>query len=144
MELKGEWVTYPADSIETGKNIIVTIRTDIAEFMANPRFKYRITVAWDYTADTTGMPDEATSEMIEQITERFDNILRKDPVAVMTEITTGDGCREWVFQTLSLGIFNKKLNEALAPFPLLPLRFDAEEDPDWDGYKENLPPVEER
>ena len=87
-EIKGKWLTYPSESTGSGRTIIVTTRTDIDKFRANPRFRY----------------------------------------------STGDGLREWGFYTLSLHIFQRKLNEALAPFPLLPLQFDAEEDPEWESY----------
>lgn len=87
------------------------------------------------------MPDLPTSELMEQATDLLADVFRKDPVAVLTEISTGDDRREWVFQTLSLGIFNKKINEALAGLPLLPLEFEAEEDPSWELYTESIPEV---
>lgn len=54
----------------------------------------------------------------------------------MTGIYTGDGERNWIFYTLSLPIFGRKLNEALAPLPLLPIRIAAENDPGWEEYDE--------
>jgi hypothetical protein len=41
-----------------------------------------------------------------------------------------------VFYTLSTHIFQRKLNEALAELPLLPLQISAENDPNWDEYSE--------
>ena len=138
-ELQGQWLTYPAESTENDKTIIVTIRTDVDKFRDNPRFVYRVTVAWPYDGTSDGMPDEPTAEMMEKVTELLADVFRKDPVGVLTEITTGDNRREWVFQTSSLGIFNKKINQALADLPLLPLEFEAEEDPDWEIYSEGVP-----
>jgi hypothetical protein len=135
-ELQGSWLTYPAESNLSDKTIIVTVRTDVEKFKSNPRFKYRIIVAWPYSANADGMPDEPTSEIMGQATELLSNTFRKDPVAILTEISTGDSRREWVFYTLSLNIFSKKLNEALASLPVLPLEFVAEEDPDWESYSE--------
>ncbi len=54
----------------------------------------------------------------------------------MTGIYTGAGERTWVFYTLSTNIFNKKLNAALEPLPLLPLQISAENDPQWEEYDE--------
>lgn len=85
------------------------------------------------------MPDEPIAAMMEEVTESLAETFRKDSVGVLTEISTGDNRREWVFQTASLGIFNKKINQALAHLPLLPLEFEAEEDPDWEIYSEGLP-----
>lgn len=133
-EIKGKWLTYPSESTGSGRTIIVTTRTDIDRFRDNPRFRYRITVGLPYREQTDGMPGDKESELLEQITAALADAFDKDPVAVLTEISTGDGLREWVFYTLSLHIFQRKLNEALAPFPLLPLQFDAEEDPEWESY----------
>lgn len=138
-ELQGQWETYPAESTENEQTVIVTIRTDVGKFRDNPRFIYRIIIALPYDGGNDGMPDESTSELMEQVTELLADTFRKDPVAVLTEISTGDNRREWVFQTSSLGIFNKKINQALAPLPLLPLEFDAEEDSNWETYAEGLP-----
>lgn len=138
-ELNGEWLTYPAESVDNDKTIIVTIRTDVEKFRKDSHFIYRVTVGLPYAGDAKGMPDEKDSAIIEQVTEAFDVTFKKDPIGVMTEISTGDDRREWVLQTRSLGIFNKKINEALASLPLLPLEFDAEEDPDWELYTEALP-----
>lgn len=128
-ELPGQWLTYPAESTESGRNIIVSTRQDLDKIRENPKFKYRITMGMPYRGDTKGMPDEATSDIIEKITDCLNEVLKKDPVALLIEVSTGDDRREWVYQTLSLGIFNKKINEALAPLPHLPLDFTAEESP---------------
>ncbi len=61
---------------------------------------------------------------------------KRDPVAVLTGIFTGDDERNWVFYTLSTNIFGRKLNEALADMPLLPISIYCENDPDWAAYDE--------
>ena len=57
-------------------------------------------------------------------------------MAVLTGIYTGDGERNWVYYTTSVHIFGRKLNEALAELPLLPLTIYTENDPDWGEYDE--------
>ncbi|WP_286085156.1 DUF695 domain-containing protein, partial [Duncaniella freteri] len=96
----------------------------------------RIEVSWNYTGDASGMPDTATSELMEQVQEALQTEFRKDPVAILTGIFTGDGKREWVFYSVSTHIFGKKLNQALEPFPLLPITVYCENDPGWEGYDE--------
>lgn len=153
-ELKGSWVTYPTEANESGRTVIVSVRTDIAEFRSNPRFKYRVSVTLPYEtageaaqdqstedtpgahlhADATGMPDEKTSQLLEDVTLALATVFRKDPVAVLTEMSTGDGERQWDFYTLSLHIFQRKFNEALVQLPVLPFEFAAEDDPAWSSY----------
>lgn len=116
---------------------MVTGRRDVDAFRKNPRYDKRVDITWAYgDGDTSGMPDRATSEVMEKVTDALQATFGKDPVAVMTGIYTGDGERNWVFYTTSLHIFQRKINEALADFDVLPLTFHAEEDPEWAEYSE--------
>lgn len=133
----GTWWTAPAESEETGRTIMVTGRKDVERFRSNPRFNIRVEVTWRYKSPTPGgMPSEADAEMMEEVQEALQKEFRKDPVAVLTGIYTGDGRRDWIFYTLSTHIFGRKLNETLAPFPLLPLTVYCENDPGWEEYDE--------
>ena len=132
----GDWWTAPTEAHESGRLVMVTGRRDVETFRNNPKFNIRIEVSWPYEADKSGMPDEATAQLMEKATDALKEVLRKDPVAVMTGIYTGDGRRDWVFYTLSTRIFQNKLNQALADLPLLPLEVSAENDPDWEEYSE--------
>lgn len=134
MENEGTWWTAPTESAENGSLVMVTGRRDVEKFRDNPKFRYRVEVIWNYGA--SGMPDEQTSEIMEKVNDALAATFKKDPVAVMTGIYTGDGRRDWVFYTLSLHIFQRKLNEALAQFPPLPLEFTADDDPEWEEYAE--------
>jgi hypothetical protein len=136
MSEKNDWWTAPADS-DDGRLIMVSGRRDISTFRSNPKFKIRIEIRWEYdTKPTATMPCEKDAELMGEATDLLQNVLDKDPVAVMTGIFTGAGERTWVFYTLSTNIFQKKLNEALEPLPLLPLEISAENDPDWEAYDE--------
>lgn len=134
--MKGEWWTCPTVS-ESGKTVIVTGREDISKFRDNPRFNVRVEVSWEYDGNAThGMPDVETSMMMETVTDRLTEVFDKDPVAVLTGIYTGDGRRDWIFYTLSTNIFGRKLNEALADLPVLPLSIYCENDSEWNEYQE--------
>lgn len=130
----GIWWTAPAEAEGGSELVMVTGRRDVERFRSNPRFNVRVTVSWRYAP--SGMPDTATSELMEQAQERLQREFTKDPVAVLTGIYTGAGQRDWVFYTLSIHIFGRKLNEALADLPVLPLEISAESDPDWEEYAE--------
>ena len=132
-EFPGEWLTAPASG-DDGELVMVTGRTDVTRFRDNPRFNIRVTVSWRY--GESGMPDTATSQLMQDVAERLVREFTADPVAVLTGIYTGGGLREWVFYTLSLNIFGRKLHEQLADLPLLPLEISAESDPGWEEYTE--------
>lgn len=135
MAKEAEWWTSPQES-ESGRIILVTGRKDVEKFRNNKKYSIRVEISWKYSGQEDGMPDYGTALLMEQVTERLEAVFLKDPVAVMTGIFTGDDERDWVFYTLSTNIFGKKLNEALADLPLLPLEIICENDPDWDAYKE--------
>lgn len=136
MAERNDWWTCPTES-EDGRLIIVSGRRDIDSFRDNPRFNIRVEITWRYSdAPDAAMPDEVTSKTMGEVTDALNAVFDKDPVAVMTGIYTGAGERNWVFYTLSTNIFNKKLNQALAPFPILPLSIYAENDPEWLEYAE--------
>jgi len=132
------WLTAPFESNISGNLVMGTIKTGIDKFIENPRFKYRVEVAWSYSPSQKGMPSETDGQLMEEVAEAIENVLKADPVAVLTGIYTGDGERTLIFYTLSLHIFQRKFNEALASFPTLPLKFEAFEDPDWEEYLQML------
>ena len=133
---KGDWWTAPTES-EDGRLVMVTGRRDVDQFRLNPRFGIRVEITWRY--DDTGqggMPDTAVSTLMEQVQDALQQEFVKDPVAILTGIYTGAGERNWVFYTLSTHIFGRKINQALAPFDLLPISIYTENDPDWAEYAE--------
>lgn len=137
IEYHGDWWTVPTESDnDTAEIIFVTGRRDIDKFRSNPKFNIRVDVTFPYNGIHSGMPDEHTSETLKDVTDRLVEIFRRDPVAVLTGIYTGGNQRNWIFYTLSINIFNRKFNEALADLPELPITMCAESDPDWQEYKE--------
>ncbi len=130
-----QWWTAPTES-DSGRLIIVTGRGAIEPWRSTGKFIYRIDITWRYESGPDGMPDVATSQLMEQMTDALNDGFRADPVAVVTGIYTGDGERNVVIYTRSLTIFQKKLNELLAPLPTLPLAIEAALDEQWEEYDE--------
>ena len=138
MASKNEWFTIPTTDDE-GNTIIVTGRVDVEKFRTRERNSIRVEVTLPYTPEgKLGFPDEGTSKILEEVTDAFRNELKGKNTAILTGIYTGAGERNWVFYTFSTDVFNSFLNRALAPFPLLPLRIYAENDPGWAEYDEML------
>lgn len=131
----GEWWTAPTTA-DDGRLIMVTGRRDVKKFRENPRFSIRVEVTWKYKGDPAGMPDLETSTLMEEVQDALVEAFRRDPVAVLTGVFTGADQRDWIFYTLSTHIFGRKLNEALASLPRLPLEIYCENDPDWAAYDE--------
>lgn len=130
-----DWWTSPLED-DNGKLVMVTGRADVDKFRDNPRYKIRIEVTLPYESTSAGMPTEAASELIDDVLERIQAELDRDPVAILTGIYTGAGERNMVFYAASTFIFDKKLNAALADLPTLPLHITAENDPGWEEYAE--------
>lgn len=115
---------------------MVTGRRDVDKFRDNPRYSIRVEITWPYTGGRDGMPDADTSKLMEEALAALIRTFAKDPVAVLTGIYTGDNERTMVFYTTSTHIFGRKLNESLAPLPLLPITVYTENDPGWAEYDE--------
>jgi len=135
LKINDEWWTAPAEG-DDGRLILVTGRRGLEHVIATGHYRYRIEVTWPYSGDEKGLPALADSKVMEAVTDALNEAFNRDPVAVLTGIYTGDGQRNWVFYTRSLHIFQRKFNEVMAPFPQLPLDFEAEEDPEWQEYRE--------
>ena len=135
LRISDDWWTAPAEG-ENGSLILVTGRRGLDNVIEAGVHRYRVEVTWPYDGDAKGLPNYTDSKVMEEVTDALNASFDRDPVAVMTGIYTGDGQRNWVFYTRSLHIFQRKFNEALISFPALPLQFEAEEDPDWQEYRE--------
>ena len=135
MSKTSDWWTSPTES-ENGRLIMVTGRRDVDKFRNNSWFNIRVEISWKYDGDASGMPNYETSTLMEQVQEALEAEFKKDPIAILTGIYTGDNERNWVFYTLSTHIFGRKLNEALVNFELLPITIYCENDPDWNEYQE--------
>ena len=133
LRISDDWWTAPAEG-ENGTLILVTGRRAMNNVIQTGLYRYRVEVTCE--GDDKGLPVFADSKVMEEVTDALNESFDRDPVAVMTGIYTGDGQRNWVFYTRSLHIFQRKFNEVMAPFPALPLQFEAEEDPDWQEYRE--------
>jgi len=135
LKLTDEWWTSPAEA-DNGVLVMVTGRRDMDPVIATGKYNYRIEITWKYEAEQNGMPDVATSTLMEEVQDALQADFMKDPVAVLTGIYTGNGERNWVFYAMSVKIFERKLNEDLARFELLPLTLYVENDPEWSEYQE--------
>ena len=133
MRNSDKWWTYPAEG-EKGQTVIVTGRDDIDHFRENGKYIYRIDVSWNYNALSNGLPEDQDAKIMEQVTDLLLAAFKKDQVAVMTGIYTGEGRRDWVFYSKNLPLFNKVFNRALQDLPTIPFLIEAEEDKDWDEY----------
>ena len=134
MKYTDKWWSYPAEG-ESGKTVIVTGRDCVDDFRASGKYIYRIDVSWNYDSLPDGMPQDDDARRMEEATDALAEAFKKDRVAVMTGIYTGDGRRDWVFYTKNLKIFSHVFNKALEPLPAMPIVIDAEEDSGWEEYR---------
>ncbi len=133
--MKERWWTSPTEA-ENGKTIMVTGRDYMDEIIAKGKFPYRVTVSWEYNPLPNGLPADDDAQLMEQATEALLAEFKRDKVAYMTGIYTGDGRRDWIFYTGNLNIFGRVFNRALEDVDSMPLLIEAEEDPEWEEYKE--------
>ena len=80
------------------------------------------------------MPSEALAGKMEEVQEVLRKAMEKDKLSILTGVYTGGEERIWVYYTRTVRVFGERLNEALAPFEMLPLSIYTEVDPEWEEY----------
>ena len=129
------WTT-PMEA-ESGARIMVTARDHMEKIREKGKHPNLIRVSWRYNSKRDGFPDDIDAALMERANNLLTETFRKDPVAYLVAITTGDGEREWLFYAASLPIFGRVFNRALEQMEeTLPLEITAEADPDWQAYRE--------
>lgn len=114
--------------------ITVSGRDELTEFVQSGKFKERVEVTWKYDADEKGMPSDALAEQMENVQEALRKAMEKDKLSILSSVYTGGGEKVWVYYTRTVRVFGERLNEALAPFELLPISIYTEVDPEWEEY----------
>ena len=135
MRLTDNWFSSMAIA-DNELPIFISGRDDLNEFQLSGKFKERIEIYWTYKSEHNGMPSDSEAELMEQVQDALRNTVEKDKLAIMTGIYTGNSERTLVFYTRTSRVFGERLNEALAPFPLLPITLFVENDSEWNEYQE--------
>lgn len=133
MRLSDEWFMALSEN-EAGKLITVQGRDGLQEFKACGKLKERVEITWPYESDEKGLPSEALAERMETVEAVLRKAMEKDKLAILTGVYTGGDEKVWVFYTRTTRVFGERLNEALAPFELLPISIYTEMDPEWEEY----------
>lgn len=135
MRLTNDWFTALSED-EEGKLIYINGRDNLDEFILSGKFKERVEISWEYEGDSKGMPSAELSEQMEKMEEALTRAMEKDKLSILTGVYTGENQKTWIFYTRTVRVFGERMNEALAPFDLFPIRIYTEIDPDWEEYKD--------
>lgn len=133
MRLSNEWFTALSED-EDGHLVTVSGRDELTDFIQSGKFKERVEITWKYEGDEKGMPMDALAEQMENVQETLRKAMEKGKLSILTAVYTGAGEKIWVFYTRTVRVFGERLNEALAPFDLLPISIYTEVDPEWEEY----------
>lgn len=133
MKLSNEWFTALSED-EDGHLVTVYGRDELTEFIQSGKLKERVEITWKYEGDEKGMPSDELAARMETVEETLRKVMEKDKLAILTAVYTGAGEKIWVFYTRTVRVFGERLNEALAPFDLLPISIYTEVDPEWEEY----------
>lgn len=133
MKLSNEWFTALSED-DAGHLVTVSGRDELTEFIQSGKFKERAEITWKYEGDDKGMPEDELAEKMETVQETLRKAMEKDKLSILTGVYTGAGEKVWVYYTRTVRVFGERLNEALAPFELLPISIYTEVDPEWEEY----------
>ena len=133
MKLSNEWFTALSED-EAGHLVTVSGRDELTEFIQSGKFKERAEITWKYEGEDKGMPEDELAEKMETVQETLRKAMEKDKLSILTGVYTGAGEKVWVYYTRTVRVFGERLNEALAPFELLPISIYTEVDREWEEY----------
>lgn len=137
MILKDNWFSAAAEA-DNGAPIFINGRLDLEAFKNSGKFNERVEIYWHYEKGFNEMPHDEEGQRMEEVLECLKKAMEKDKLAILTGIYTGNGERTLVFYTRTSRVFGERLNEALAPFELLPIELYVEIDKDWNEYNEMM------
>lgn len=137
MILKDNWFSAAAEA-DNGAPIFINGRLDLEAFKNSGKFNERVEIYWHYKKGFNEMPHDEEGLRMEEVLECLKKAMEKDKLAILTGIYTGNGERTLVFYTRTSRVFGERLNEALAPFELLPIELYVEIDKDWNEYNEMM------
>ncbi|MGM9759464.1 MAG: DUF695 domain-containing protein [Parabacteroides sp.] len=136
MKLSNVWFTALSSS-EEGALIFVNGRDELTEFIQSGKLKERVEITWRYEGDEKGMPSAAEAVRMEEMQEVLQKAMeKKDKLAILTAVYTGNGEKVWVFYTRTVRVFGERLNEVLMPFDPFPITIYTEWDPEWEEYQD--------
>lgn len=135
MQLTDKWFSTMVET-DDGLPMFISGRDDIDNFRQSGKLKERVEIYWRYTIAHNGMPSDKEGEVMENVLNILRKVMEKDKLAILTGIYTGAGERTMVFYTRTSRVFGERLNEALAPFDLLPISLYVENDAEWNEYAE--------
>jgi len=82
MILTDDWFTSVSHT-EGGAIVLLTVRKGLTQFFESGKLRVRVDIAWPYTAEPDGMPDEETARLIEDIEPKLRRIMEKDKLDLL-------------------------------------------------------------
>lgn len=135
MILTDKWFSSLGET-DNGNPIFITGRDDIDQFRLSGKLKERVEIYWQYTPGHNSMPSDADGKLMDEVQTVLRRTMERDKLAILTGVYVGDGERTMVFYTRTSRVFGERLNQALAPYPTLPIQLYVEIDPEWNEYLE--------
>ena len=125
------WTSAEGES--DGVSFLLRFRPNLQAFIATNKYKTRLTLIWNYESENTSlMPSEKTIEMMNKVENALIDILENDLQAILAFVYLGHNQKEWHWYSIDITETEKRLNEALSYFDVLPIEFSSEDDAEWE------------
>jgi Family of unknown function (DUF695) len=123
---------------QNGDPIITRFREFPREF---PRWKYpcRLNIVWKMTeADTHGLPTGEEFSRLETFEDRLIDAAEHDEHSILLGVLTGNGEREFIFQTRDVSGFLQRLTNMPQKEDRYPITIYRNDDPDWSYFESGI------
>ena len=100
---------------------------------------HRLSVVWSYADEDSGeMPEDSVSEEMEVFENRLIEAWERDYNAILTEVLTFDGARQWVFYTKDVNECGNRICDMPQNEEPYPIEMETEDDPEWEYLREDI------
>ena len=122
-----------------GLPIYYRVRTGLESKISPQSHPERFYITWSFEGENeSGLPDESINSQMAEFEDALMDRLGKEDLCIIYSICTYNSAREWTAYTSSSERTVEAFNEVASAFGRLPIELRAEDDPQWEDYRQLL------
>lgn len=136
MKLDNRWVK--ADGSLNELPITIHSREHWQDTADAGAFPICIQIAWNSNSkdESNAFPSQQEMQQIEVFHHQLQLHLEADEHSIIAMVITHDGINQWVIYSDDIEQFKENLNKMVTPDAGYPIEIVADEDPDWQTFKQ--------
>jgi hypothetical protein len=130
------WVMAEAEN--DGTYVVYRLRTTKPLIANIGSYATGISIRWSYDGQDSGMPPSDVNAQQLTFEEAIEELTMYNGYSFLMLVSTGMGCKEWLFYAKERDEFMNRLNSALKRHPEYPLKIEFYDDAEWKIWNDVL------